>query len=880
MSRPDDRGHSSSPQSIRIDMDHSLRREDGGPRRSPTMMRAFDDEDARERQRQMDVDSALQLSRSRSTTLPIPGQQQSHSILSHSLSSGPSPNSPPLRGGMGLMDHDFPTLSEAEERDMQLARGGNGGMGPSLADYPYRDEPEASDINPDVIHTDPLDAEPPPHLGGHSTILHHDLRVNFHDPMLDPPPVRRRNTLTVPYSPHDPVIGSLGTHDPPAAGYSNNLLEDQSFEHTNAVSQDVTSRPEVFRYSEATASHHQLLSTNPPVYQPAYRSNFDYSLIERFAAQERAARSAARGVNGSAMGAEIRRRLAESSVTAPKESGDDAFRVQKNMTIAEGDLVGNTGDNIGQETPDGFLVNSSPALEEGFVQKRQRKLSQSNPNPRRQAKLAMFEGGVGLPLTSQPTPPSHLAPGGASPGTYGVSSARANFFGHSHRSGTVDSAHDRPYRFSFYSNAMAQTIHARSLSEIPAEGQSFEDLFFGRSNQANVPSDQETPSSGGISTALHPNGMPNSFNASISSHPTPLNGRPVRSGMPAEASQPKPKEGLFSKHPGRTEGHSSPAPGGAIDDDQDRYTWWLDVLSPTDDEMKMFSGVFNIHPLTTEDILMEEAREKIELFRNYYFVCFRGFDQDVYSPTHLEPLNMYIVVFREGVLSFHFRPSPHPQSVRRRIKQLRDYINVTADWISYALIDDITDAFGPLIQNIEYEVDSIDELVLILKDAEQTDMLRRIGTCRKKVMGLLRLMGNKADVVKGLAKRCNENWSVAPKSDIGLYLSDIQDHLVTMTQNLNHYEKILSRSHSNYLAQISIEMTDANNQINDVLSKLTALGTVLIPMNLITGLWGMNVHVPGQDVAVGYTWFLSIIGGLVGFGIIGFFAASKLLVSR
>lgn len=64
-------------------------------------------------------------------------------------------------------------------------------------------------------------------------------------------------------------------------------------------------------------------------------------------------------------------------------------------------------------------------------------------------------------------------------------------------------------------------------------------------------------------------------------------------------------------------------------------------------------------------------------------------------------------------------------------------------------------------------------------------------------MGLLRLMGNKADVVKGLAKRCNESWSVAPKSDIvsgippcvwerctpaylarrlsqGLYLSDIQ----------------------------------------------------------------------------------------------------------
>ena len=61
--------------------------------------------------------------------------------------------------------------------------------------------------------------------------------------------------------------------------------------------------------------------------------------------------------------------------------------------------------------------------------------------------------------------------------------------------------------------------------------------------------------------------------------------------------------------------------------------------------------VFSIHPLTTEDIQMEETREKIELFRTYYLVCFRSFDQDPYSPTHLEPVNMYIIVFREGILS-------------------------------------------------------------------------------------------------------------------------------------------------------------------------------------------------------------------------------------
>ncbi|EIW68220.1 hypothetical protein TREMEDRAFT_32191 [Tremella mesenterica DSM 1558] len=372
--------------------------------------------------------------------------------------------------------------------------------------------------------------------------------------------------------------------------------------------------------------------------------------------------------------------------------------------------------------------------------------------------------------------------------------------------------HDSPYRFSFYSSAMNVTIHARTMADLPDEGQNFEDLFKGRGGET----------------------------ANRSGHGTD---------------------------------------GARHEYDPENHTWWLDVLSPTDDEMRMLSKAFGIHPLTTEDILLEETREKIELFRTYYLVCFRSFDQDPYSQTYLEPLNMYIIVFREGTLSFHFRGTPHPQNVRRRIKQLDDFVLATSDWISYALIDDITDAFGPLIQSIEYEVDSIDELVLILKDAEQSDMLRRIGTCRKKVMGLLRLMGNKADVVKGLAKRCTEQWVIAPKSDIGLYLSDIQDHLITMTQNLNHYEKILSRSHSNYLAQISIEMTDANNQINDVLSKLTALGTVLIPMNLVTGLWGMNVHVPGQDIESGYAWFGGILGCLCAFAILGAFATVSFFVS-
>ena len=93
-------------------------------------------------------------------------------------------------------------------------------------------------------------------------------------------------------------------------------------------------------------------------------------------------------------------------------------------------------------------------------------------------------------------------------------------------------------------------------------------------------------------------------------------------------------------------------------------------------------------------------------------------------------------------------------------------------------MDDITDSFAPLIRMIEFEVDSIDELVLILKESEQSDMLRRIGYCRKRMMGLLRLLVSKADVIKTIIKRgetkATDGNRPALSSEVALYLGDVQ----------------------------------------------------------------------------------------------------------
>ncbi|TQV92345.1 hypothetical protein V2A60_007034 [Cordyceps javanica] len=269
--------------------------------------------------------------------------------------------------------------------------------------------------------------------------------------------------------------------------------------------------------------------------------------------------------------------------------------------------------------------------------------------------------------------------------------------------------------------------------------------------------------------------------------------------------------------------------------DESDGVWWLNINRATKDEVLSICKAFGVHPLTIEDIVTQEAREKIELFPSYYFACFRSFNMvEEQDGIEYEPFNIYTLVFREGTLSFSFAPNSHASHVRRRITALKDYVALSSDWICYALIDDIVDCFAPVINQIETEADAIEDEVFVMRHDDSNTFLRSIGRVRKNCMALLRLLGGKADVLRGFTKRCNENYQVTPHMDIGMYLGDIQDHVVTMANNLGHCEKLLSRAHSNYLATLSINNISQGTDTNRVLSKITFLASVLVPLNLVS----------------------------------------------
>ncbi|KAE8155166.1 hypothetical protein BDV25DRAFT_146632 [Aspergillus avenaceus] len=305
--------------------------------------------------------------------------------------------------------------------------------------------------------------------------------------------------------------------------------------------------------------------------------------------------------------------------------------------------------------------------------------------------------------------------------------------------------------------------------------------------------------------------------------------------------------------------------------------WWLDVTAPSDSDIETLAEIFDIHPLTTEDIKIRESREKIELFGRYYFVSLRpphqiGSTEGNRSAT----LNVYAIVFREGVLSFSFGNSPHGSHVRNRVKEHRSHLALTSDWLCYALIDDIVDGFAPFINRCQTGVEMIEDDVSITRPDDIGLALQRIYQYRKQVAQIRQLLNDKTDVIRCFARHCD---SFGPAStNVALYLSDIRDHVLTMMSNLYNAEQMLSRAQEKYLSQLSFDSTRMRNEIAETLSRLTVIAGIIVPMQFITGLFGMNVNVPGQppeDEIGPLSWWFGIFGIILGLILTGLAVAKR-----
>eukprot|EP01113_Clastostelium_recurvatum_P007319 TRINITY_DN13402_c0_g1_i1.p1 TRINITY_DN13402_c0_g1~~TRINITY_DN13402_c0_g1_i1.p1 ORF type:complete len:481 (+),score=137.04 TRINITY_DN13402_c0_g1_i1:42-1484(+) len=299
--------------------------------------------------------------------------------------------------------------------------------------------------------------------------------------------------------------------------------------------------------------------------------------------------------------------------------------------------------------------------------------------------------------------------------------------------------------------------------------------------------------------------------------------------------------------------------GVGADDEWEGPPTWIDFQGMELSDLQQVEQFFGLHHLTIEDILSTDTREKAERVPNhaYYYVVVNELHYKQYSNV-LNEVNIVVLLFKNFLLTFHRSPVLCLHQVDRLLDFCPGKRIPSADWVLYALLDGIVDLYIMLVDQTVMEAESLDELVNVLTGVEQNELLARIGLAARRAAHLHTGLWNKREILSALMR---EDAPII--KDNRIYVQNVFDHVLRMFQKLKLGRQLLGSLNGVYMAKVNLELSLASNDVNIIMRKFASLSSIFLPLTLISGIFGMNVRVPGMigepDTPEGYGWFIGIM---------------------
>ena len=145
------------------------------------------------------------------------------------------------------------------------------------------------------------------------------------------------------------------------------------------------------------------------------------------------------------------------------------------------------------------------------------------------------------------------------------------------------------------------------------------------------------------------------------------------------------------------------------------------------------------------------------------------------------------------------------------------------------------------------------------------DVVRDLSNVKQEIISYRKIIKPERSTLRVLDGRVQRYLP----EELDLYFDDIVDAAERIWDLLDNYKEVVEGLEQTNESVIS-------HRQNDVLRILTVFSVVLLPLTLISGIFGMNVDFPGFGTAAAFWVIVGVMIGLAA-GLVGFFRYKRWL---
>ncbi|PIZ94806.1 MAG: hypothetical protein COX81_02500 [Candidatus Magasanikbacteria bacterium CG_4_10_14_0_2_um_filter_37_12] len=258
---------------------------------------------------------------------------------------------------------------------------------------------------------------------------------------------------------------------------------------------------------------------------------------------------------------------------------------------------------------------------------------------------------------------------------------------------------------------------------------------------------------------------------------------------------------------------------------------WVDIDQINDEELAFLKENYNFHHLDLEDIQSESQTPKIDVYKNYLFLVFH-FPHWQHLTRTIIPHevdiflgNNFLITIQHGknkdMKNFFYR-------CMRNKKTKKEWMNQNSGFLLYKILESLFHNTRGILNNMGRQISKTEDE--IFAGGQDTKIIKELAVDRRNILGFRRII----DPERYLVANLSHIRKLFLDENLSLYFDDIADYLNKLWAILDTYKDSIDGLH------VTVESL-INQKTNKVISVLTVISVSLLPLTLLSGIYGMNI---------------------------------------
>ncbi|MBN2473471.1 MAG: magnesium transporter CorA family protein [Pirellulales bacterium] len=289
---------------------------------------------------------------------------------------------------------------------------------------------------------------------------------------------------------------------------------------------------------------------------------------------------------------------------------------------------------------------------------------------------------------------------------------------------------------------------------------------------------------------------------------------------------------------------------------------WIDVEQPTEEEVRAVDAVIDLDDEAWDDCLRGRQRPRIDEYENYIFLLVYGLSE---PEAATDPVARKLAAFcgNRFLITVHQEPFAAIEHLRGRCRlHASTLLQRGVDHLLYYVIDAIVDGYLRVSETYETVLEQLEERS---QDLDSVDsVLGELSDLRRRLLELRRIAASQLQLLEPVSEGEYDYVS----GELGRGFSHVRDHLLKVIEHVDSLREVANGVRDNYHAAIAM-------RTNAIMRTLTVFASVLLPLSLISGIYGMNLPVwPKPEHPASFWGVIGVMAAVAG-GLLWYFRRKR-----